>query len=320
MADSAVPLLDIEELAGTVHIGIIGGSGLYALDNLAVIGAVYPHTPWGHPSDHITICATSSGTKVAFLPRHGKGHFWTPSEVPARANLAALKRLGVRAILAFSAVGSLREEIRPGDFVLPEQIIDRTKGIRPASFFDKGIVGHVPFGDPFHAPLASLIAAHAGSLQGAAKVHATPDRRATLICMEGPAFSTRAESHMYRSWGGDVINMSVLPEAKLAREAEIAYQMVCMATDYDCWREEHDAVTVETVVATMHANKDNAKRLVEAVIPDLEVAVKDLEGAFFDKIRGAAKFAVMTAPEKVLPEAAERLRYLHPQYTYATTN
>ncbi|KNE62673.1 methylthioadenosine phosphorylase [Allomyces macrogynus ATCC 38327] len=295
------PLLDIEELAGTVHIGIIGGSGLYALDNLAVIGAVYPYTPWGHPSDHITICATASGTKVAFLPRHGKGHFWTPSEVPARANLAALKRLGVRAILAFSAVGSLREEIRPGDFVLPEQIIDRTKGIRPASFFDKGIVGHVPFGDP-------------------AGVHAAPARRATLICMEGPAFSTRAESHMYRSWGGDVINMSVLPEAKLAREAEIAYQMVCMATDYDCWREEHEAVTVETVVATMHANKDNAKRLVEAVIPDLEVAVKDLEAPFFDKIRGAAKFAVMTAPEKVLPEAAERVRYLHPQYTYAATN
>ncbi|KNE65642.1 hypothetical protein, variant [Allomyces macrogynus ATCC 38327] len=300
MADAGVPLLDIEELAGTVHIGIIGGSGLYALDNLAVIGAVYPHTPWGHPSDHITICATSSGTKVAFLPRHGKGHFWTPSEVPARANLAALKRLGVRSILAFSAVGSLREEIRPGDFVLPEQIIDRTKGIRPASFFDKGIVGHVPFGDPFHAPLASLIAAHAGALQGAAKLHAAPDRRATLICMGGAVV---LDSH----------RVAPVPVV-------IAYQMVCMATDYDCWREEHEAVTVETVVATMHANKDNAKRLVEAVIPDLEVAVKDIEGAFFDKIRGAAKFAVMTAPEKVLPEAAERVRYLHPQYTYAATN
>ncbi|KAI9188774.1 S-methyl-5-thioadenosine phosphorylase [Blastocladiella emersonii ATCC 22665] len=298
-----------------VKIGIIGGSGLYSLDNLKVLGEVRPETPWGLPSDTITICETATGTKVAFLPRHGKGHFLTPSEVPARANIAALKSLGVKAIVAFSAVGSLQEEIVPTHFVLPTQIIDRTKGIRPSTFFEDGIVGHVGFADPFHAPLADLIARHAGVLEGGATVH----RNATLVCMEGPAFSTRAESHMYRSFGAGVINMSVLPEAKLAREAEIAYQMVCMATDYDCWRPHEAAVTVETVVATMTANKENAKRLCEAILPDLEAAVTlgTFDGKdFMGDVAGAARFAVMTAPEKVTPEAAKRIQFLHPQYQY----
>ncbi|ORZ36705.1 transferase-like protein [Catenaria anguillulae PL171] len=297
-----------------VKIGIIGGSGLYALDNLQVLGEVYPLTPWGHPSDKITICQTKEGTKVAFLPRHGKGHALTPSEVPARANIAALKHLGVRAIVAFSAVGSLREELVPGQFVLPTQIFDRTKGIRPSSFFEDGIVGHVGFADPFHEPLAELIADHADALVDS-RVH----RNRTLVCMEGPAFSTRAESHFYRMANCDVINMSVIPEAKLAREAEIAYQMVCMVTDYDCWRPHEAAVDVTTVMGTMEGNKNNAKRLCEAFFPDLERAVNTAQFRgkdFFAGVEGAAKIAVQSAPEKVTAEAAERIKYILPQYKY----
>ncbi|KAI9223214.1 nucleoside phosphorylase domain-containing protein [Blastocladiella britannica] len=300
---------------GEVKLAIIGGSGLYSLDNLKVLGEVYPNTPWGFPSDKITICETAQGTKVAFLPRHGKGHFWTPSEVPARANIAALKHLGVRAIVAFSAVGSLREELVPTHFVLPDQIIDRTKGVRPSTFFEGGIVGHVGFADPFHAPLARLIGRRAEEVLVNSRIH----RGRTLVCMEGPAFSTRAESTMYRAWGGDVINMSVLPESKLAREAEIAYQMVCMCTDYDCWRQHEEAVNVETVMKTMEANKENAKRLCEAFLPDLEEAVNTgmFEGKpFLAGIEGAAKFAVMTSPDKVSPQAAAKIAFLHPNYKY----
>jgi 5'-methylthioadenosine phosphorylase len=278
---------------------------------------VYPNTPWGFPSDKILVCVTVSGTKIAFLPRHGKGHSLSPSEVPARANIAALKHLGVKCILAFSAVGSLQQELAPKDFVLPSQIIDRTKGIRPSTFFEKGIVGHVGFSDPFHAPLATLLAQHGTSALH--PVGASMHVNKTLVCMEGPAFSTRAESHMYRAWGGDVINMSVLPEAKLAREAEIAYQMICMVTDYDCWREQEEAVTVEAVMNTMHSNKESAKKLVMAVLPALEAAVNTgtYNGAdFFGQIPGCAQFAVMTSPDKVSVEASERIRYILPQYQY----
>ncbi|KAI8992027.1 nucleoside phosphorylase domain-containing protein [Mycotypha africana] len=291
-----------------VKIAVIGGSGLYNLEGLEVVEEVNPETPWGFPSDKIIICRLPSGNKVAFLARHGRGHYLTPTEVPVRANIAALKSLGVEAIIAFSAVGSLREEIPPCDFVLPDQLIDRTRGLRPSTFFGEGMVAHAVFADPFHAGLADIIAQHEKVLEFGAKLH----RNKTAVCMEGPAFSTRAESHMYRSWGGDIINMSALPEAKLAREAEIAYQMVCMSTDYDCWRENEEVVTVETVMQNMGNNGKNAKNLLHAILPDIEQAVN--AGTLMPNYKGSMKYAGMTAPEKRNPETVRKLEYILPGY------
>ncbi|KAF8622441.1 hypothetical protein AX15_007024 [Amanita polypyramis BW_CC] len=210
----------------TVLIGVIGGSGLYHLDNLTFVKHVNPETPWGHPSSPITISSLPTGTQIAFLSRHGKGHTISPSSVPSRANIAALKSLGVRAIIAFSAVGSLREEISPGSFILPTQIIDRTKGIRPASFFEgSSVVAHAAFGDPFSMSLVRWLEGRVEQALGEVANETGRQvglfRDKCIVCMEGPQFSTRAESLMYRQWGGDLINMSVLPEAKLAREAEL---------------------------------------------------------------------------------------------------
>ena len=285
-------------MTDAVRIGVIGGSGIYEIDGLEVESEAHPETPWGKPSDAIVI-GTYAGTRVAFLPRHGRGHFLTPSEVPSRANIAALKMMGVQEILAFSAVGSLREEIPPRDFVLPGQIIDRTKGIRPSTFFDRGIVVHATFGDPFSPYLADIIHSQAGVLEQA-RLH----RDRTLVCMEGPLFSTRAESQMYRAWGGDIINMSVLPEAKLAREAEINYQMVCMSTDYDSWKMEEEAVTTEMILAHFQANTTNAKRLLAAVIPLINRSENPLSGTI--------RQAVITAPEKRDPELRARLNQILP--------
>lgn len=211
-----------------VRLAIIGGSGFYNLQGFTEVAEVNPETPWGFPSSPITIATSKSGFPVAFLARHGAGHLYTPSEVPARANIAALKHIGVDVIIAFSAVGSLQAHMKPEDFVLPTQIIDRTKGIRPASFFENGIVAHAMFGDPFDLELNDLVSRHSSSLEGGCTLHTkdTEGKDITLVCMEGPQFSTRGESNLYRQWGGSVINMSVLPEAKLARECEIAYQMV----------------------------------------------------------------------------------------------
>lgn len=278
-----------------VKIGFIGGSGLYDLPGMKVEGEYFPETPWGKPADAIVV-AEHSGKKIAFLARHGRGHFLNPSEVPARANIAALKLMGVEEIVAFSAVGSLREEIAPRHFVLPNQIIDRTKGIRPSTFFENGIVVHVTFGDPFSGHLADIVAAHAPK-------DIVLHRNKTLICMEGPAFSTRAESNLYRSIGGDIINMSVLPEAKLAREAEIAYQMVCMSTDYDSWREEHEAVTADVIIGHLHANADNARRIIAAVLPYLGNP---------SPLKGSVKFGVITAPEKRNAEMIKKLNQILP--------
>lgn len=242
------------------------------------------------------------------MARHGRGHYLTPTEVPVRANIAALKSLGVEVILAFSAVGSLREDIPPCDFVLPDQLIDRTRGLRPSTFFGEGLVAHAGFADPFHAGLSDLIAKHEKVLEFGARLH----QKKTAVCMEGPAFSTRAESHMYRSWGGDVINMSALPESKLAREAEIAYQMICMSTDYDCWRENEEAVTVETVMQNMGNNGKNAKTLLHALLPDLEAAVTN--DSLEPKLKGSMKFSGMTAPEKRNPETVRKLEFILPGY------
>lgn len=283
-----------------VTIGIIGGSGIYEMDGLEVEREVFPDTPWGKPSDSLVI-GKYHDKKVAFLPRHGRGHFIPPSEIPCRANIAALKMLGVKEIVSFSAVGSLQEEIPPRDFVLPSQIIDRTKGIRPSTFFEDGIVAHAAFGDPFSEYLADIIYSCKGVLESAA-MH----RGKTLVCMEGPLFSTRAESMLYRQWGGDIINMSVLPEAKLAREAEIQYQMVCMSTDYDSWRSEEEAVTTEEIMKYFSANTANAKRLLKEILPKLGDAPNVLEGSM--------KHAVITAPDKRNPKTVEKLKYILPDH------
>lgn len=282
-----------------VKIGIIGGTGLYSLDGMEIIEEVQPDTAWGKPSDTITI-GKYKDKLIAFLPRHGKGHFLSPSEIPAQANIAALKNLGVEEIVSFSSVGSLRQEIAPLDFVLPSQIIDRTKA-RPSTFFENGIVAHAPFADPFSQSLATRITETASKI--GMKLHTNK----TLVCMEGPLFSTRAESHMYRSWGADIINMSVLPESKLAREAEIAYQMVCMSTDYDCWKEDEEHVTVEMVIANLTKNAENAKKLLSALIPSLGNG-DDLS------LIGSTKFSIITSPEKRNPEQVKKLKTLFPTY------
>ncbi|TGK11655.1 S-methyl-5'-thioadenosine phosphorylase [Leptospira fletcheri] len=282
-----------------VKVAIIGGTGLYSLEGMELVEEVLPDTPWGKPSDSIKI-GRIQGKLLAFLPRHGVGHFLMPHEVPGKANIAALKLLGVEEIVAFSSVGSLREEIRPLDFVLPSQIIDRTRG-RDSTFFGKGVVAHAPFADPFSSNLSSRIKKAAG------KIGLPIHENKTLVCMEGPLFSTRAESHMYRSWGADIINMSVLPEAKLAREAEIAYQMICMSTDYDCWRENEEAVTAEMVMANLGKNADSAKRLLTALISDIGNG-DDLS------LKNSTKFSIITAPERRNSETVAKLKVLFPEY------
>jgi len=286
-------------MSDRVKIGVIGGTGLYSLDGMEIKGESYPDTPWGKPSDSITI-GKYKGKEIAFLPRHGRGHFLNPSEVPSQANIAALKSLGVEEIIAFSSVGSLREEIHPLDFVLPSQIIDRTK-TRNATYFENGVVAHAPFADPFSTGLASKVEKAADSL--GLKIH----KNKTLICMEGPLFSTRAESHMYRSFGADIINMTVLPEAKLAREAEILYQMVCMSTDYDCWKEDEAHVTLEMVLGNLSKNAETAKRLLSAMIDYLGNS-DDLS------IVGSTKYSIVTSPEKQNKEQVKKLKFLFPSY------
>ncbi|KAI9730133.1 MAG: S-methyl-5-thioadenosine phosphorylase [Cirrosporium novae-zelandiae] len=302
--------------ADPVHIAVIGGTGLKSLPHFTQVATLNPTTPWGAPSSPISILhhpspTTGAPIPIAFISRHGLHHELAPHEIPSRANISALRSIGVRTIIAFSAVGSLQEEIRPRDFVVPDQIIDRTKGVRPWTFFENGMVGHVGFADPFDGALAKVVRTCGHSLEGdGVKLH----DQGTLVCMEGPQFSTRAESNLYRQWGGSVINMSALPEAKLAREAEIAYQMICMSTDYDCWHATTEDVTVEMVMGHMKANADNARRFVGAVLDELSkeehkelVCAKHLEGQ--------ARFATgMTGREGRGEETVKRLRYLFPGY------
>lgn len=308
-----------------IPLAIIGGTGLYKLDSLDPVAKLTISTPWGHPSSPITVSRTHTGMPVAFLARHGQAHDLLPSDVPNRANIAALKSLGVKVIIAFSAVGSLQEHIRPRDFVLPNQVIDRTKGIRASTFFERGLVAHAGFGDPFDGKIASILATHCadvlisedGTDTKAHRLHAKgitegDDEDITLICMEGPAFSTRAESKMYRSFGGSVINMSCLPEAKLAREAEISYQMVCMSTDYDAWREDAEPVTVETVVGNLRANSQNAHRFAERMIEVLEPLI--LSGEVGNDLTGSMQYAVSTGPHGRDSKVLAKLHFLFPHY------
>ena len=233
-------------------IGVIGGSGVYQMDGIQNPAWITVETPWGPPSDAI-LTGTLNGTAMAFLPRHGRGHVHSPTSVPYRANIDALKRLGVTDILAVSAVGSLRGAMKPGDFVLVDQYIDRTVA-RDSSFFGPGCVAHVSLAHPTCARLGQALTRAAHGL--------TLHPKATYIAMEGPQFSTQAESNLYRQWGADVIGMTGMPEAKLAREAEICYASLAMVTDYDCWHQGHGAVDVAQVIATLTANAGNARQVV----------------------------------------------------------
>jgi 5'-methylthioadenosine phosphorylase len=239
------------------RIGIIGGSGLYAIDGLSAQRWERIETPWGAPSDQILL-GEIDGVGMAFLPRHGRGHRLSPASVPYRANIAALKMLGVREIVSMSACGSFREELAPGDFVIVDQFIDRTAG-RAASFFGTGCVAHVSLAAPTCARLGDSCADAAEA--AGAKVH----RGGVYLAIEGPQFSTRAESELYRHWGCDVVGMTNMPEARLAREAEICYASVAMVTDYDCWHDGHGAVDVATVVAVLGANAARARATVAAL-------------------------------------------------------
>ncbi|MGI6375585.1 MAG: S-methyl-5'-thioadenosine phosphorylase [Anaerolineae bacterium] len=284
-----------------VHVGVIGGSGLYTIEGLADIEAVWPDTPYGKPSDEIVV-GKLEGVRVAFLPRHGRGHVLSPSELPARANIWALKTLGVSHIVSISAVGSLREELAPRHIVIPDQIIDRTKGIRPASFFGEGIVAHIGFAEPFCPVLSELV------FQAGREAEAMVHLGGTMVVMEGPQFSTKAESNLYRQIGGDLIGMTALPEAKLAREAELCYSTVAMVTDYDCWHETEESVTADMVVANMQANVEAAKRIIRGVVKRVAAAERNCGCG------SALAGALMTAREKMPPQRVEMLRPLIGRY------
>ena len=240
------------------EIGIIGGSGLYSMPGFTAHEEAVIETPWGSPSDNYVV-GTLGGKQVAFLARHGQGHRISPSELNFRANIWGMKTLGVERILSLSAVGSLKEEHRPLDFVLPDQFFDRTKA-RPSTYFGDGLVAHISFADPVCPQLV-------GVMEEACKAAGVNVKRGgTYLCMEGPAFSTKAESNVYRSWGMDVIGMTNLQEAKLAREAEICYVTIAMVTDYDCWHPHHDAVTVNEIIAVLVKNAENACRVVAEAV------------------------------------------------------
>ncbi|NVN43010.1 S-methyl-5'-thioadenosine phosphorylase [Asaia siamensis] len=242
-------------------IGLIGGSGLYDIDGLEEKEWRRVETPWGEPSDEL-LFGRLNGVRCVFLPRHGRGHPIPPSELNFRANIDALKRSGVTDIVSLSAVGSLREDLPPGQFVLVDQFIDRSFA-REKSFFGRGCVAHVGMADPVSARMGDVIA------EQAAKIGVEMVRGGTYLVMEGPQFSTRAESELYRQWGCSVIGMTNMPEAKLAREAEMCYASIAMVTDYDCWHDDHDSVTVDAVVAVMMQNAAKARALVKAIIPEL---------------------------------------------------
>ena len=283
-----------------MRIGVIGGSGLYEMDGLTGVEEVRVSTPFGDPSDAL-ICGRLGDAQMVFLPRHGRGHRYNPSEVPYRANLFALKKLGVEWVISVSAVGSLREDIHPGDVVVIDQFIDKTFR-RPATFFEKGIVAHVSFGDPVCGALRGLLLQSARS--NSDRVH----DGGTYVCMEGPAFSTRAESMLHRSWGASVIGMTNMPEAKLAREAEMSYATLAMSTDYDCWHPAHDAVTVEQVIQVLSANVALAKRIIADVVPRI------LAQGHAPPARHALKNAIMTSPAAIPAAVKEQLAPLIGKY------
>ncbi len=282
-----------------MKIGVIGGSGLYAIDGLKDVEEVRLATPFGEPSDAY-VCGRLDELELVFLPRHGRGHRLLPSEINFRANVWGLKKLGVERVVSVSAVGSLREDIAPGDFVVIDQFIDRTRH-RPDTFFGNGIVAHVMFADPVCPEVRRAL------LTACKEVDLRAHDGGTYVTMEGPQFSTRAESKLYRSWGADVIGMTNLQEAKLARAAELCYATVAMATDYDCWHEGHDDVTVDAVVKVMHQNVGNARRVVVAALPHLI-------GTRSCSCSTALAHGIMTARDEISAEARTRLGLLLDKY------
>ena len=273
-------------------VGVIGGSGLYEIDGLTDIEETTLSTPFGAPSDAY-ITGRLGDVRMVFLPRHGRGHKVSPSEINYRANIWGMRKLGVSRILSVSAVGSMREDIVPGEFVVIDQFFDRTRH-RPATFFTGGCVAHVMFADPVSPVLRQVL------LDAAGEVGVKAHDGGIYVCMEGPQFSTRAESKIYRSWGVDVIGMTNLTEAKLAREAEIGYATLAMATDYDCWHEGHDDVTVDAIIEIMHKNVSNARKVIAAAVPRIDPAVA--HGA-----EGALANAILSNKDMISPEARERL-------------
>ena len=280
-------------------VGIIGGSGLYQVEGLEQVREVRIRTPFGAPSDAVVV-GVLGGMGVAFLSRHGRGHRINPSSINYRANIYALKSLGVTQVISISAVGSMKESIQPGHVVLPDQFINLTKR-RISTFFDEGIVAHVGFSEPVCSSLADVLE-EAGRFAGA-----TLQRGGTYVCMEGPQFSTKAESRLYRQWGVDVIGMTNMPEAKLAREAELCYATMALATDYDCWHETEEAVTVGAILATLHRNVVLAKEILKTAVPKLD---SDRACA----CRQALATALITAPDAMSASAKRRLNLLIAPY------
>ncbi|MBD2338292.1 S-methyl-5'-thioadenosine phosphorylase [Calothrix sp. FACHB-156] len=285
------------------QIGIIGGSGLYKMDALKDIEEVQVDTPFGSPSDAL-ILGRLDGTQVAFLARHGRNHTLLPSELPFRANIYAMKQLGVKYLISASAVGSLKAEAKPLDMVIPDQFIDRTKN-RISTFFGEGIVAHIAFGDPVCHNLAGVLTDAIASLN---LPDVTLHRGGTYVCMEGPAFSTKAESNLYRSWGATVIGMTNLPEAKLAREAEIAYATLALVTDYDCWHPDHDSVTVEMVIGNLQRNAVNAQKVIQETVRRLS------ENPPASDAHSALKYAILTQLDKAPTATKEKLGLLLQKY------
>jgi 5'-methylthioadenosine phosphorylase len=284
-------------------IGIIGGSGLYKMDALKDVEEVHIQTPFGSPSDAL-ILGTLDNTRVAFLARHGRNHTLLPSELPFRANIYAMKQLGVQYLISASAVGSLKEEAKPLDMVVPDQFIDRTKN-RISTFFGEGIVAHIAFADPICKNLAVVLADAIASLN---LPEVTLHRGGTYVCMEGPAFSTKAESNLYRSWGATIIGMTNLPEAKLAREAEIAYATLALVTDYDCWHPDHDSVTVELVIGNLLRNAANAQKVIQETVRRLS------ENPPKSEAHSALQYAILTQLDKAPAATKEKLGLLLQKY------
>lgn len=283
----------------SVIIGVIGGSGLYQMEGLERIREIEVKTPFGKPSDKL-VRGRLAGVELVFLPRHGPGHRWLPTEINFRANTFAMKKMGVERIISVSAVGSLQEQIAPGHVVIPDQFIDRTTH-RPSTFFGRGLVAHVSLADPFCKDLSAILASAANAER--AKVHAG----GTYLCMEGPQFSTRAESHLYRSWGAHVIGMTNLQEAKLAREAEICFGTLALATDYDCWNESAGDVEIDHVLAVLKQNVDLAQRTIRR-------AVTQLSSARSCACASALKDAIITERARISKKLRAELRPLIGKY------
>jgi 5'-methylthioadenosine phosphorylase len=282
----------------TADVAVFGGSGFYQMEGLTDVEEARIDTPFGPTSDAFVI-GTLAGRRVAFLPRHGAGHQLLPTEIPVRANIWALKAMGVSHIISVSAVGSLREELAPTHFVVPDQIIDRTRG-RASTFFGEGLVGHIPFADPFCPHLSDLL------VQSGRGAGATVHQGGTYVVMEGPAFSTRAESNLYRSWGASLIGMTALPEAKLAREAEICYAQLAAITDYDVWHDAHEDVTVDMILTNLRTNVETAKRIVRLAVEHIAPCG--------DACTNALATALVTPFHLVPEETKQRLRPLIARY------